>query len=134
MTSGQALLTDETLKNKPSLLKHFTGQRHRAFKKLSGAFAGGCAEAVQVEEAKREGPRRRRAGGGRKSALPTLDDILVFILVYFKDYPGQVGQGYCFGLGAGQANEWMQRLTPGLNQALGYEGQLPARQSQPTAQ
>jgi len=34
-----------------------------------------------------------------------------------------------FGLGQPQANEWIQRLTPILNRALGYEKQLPARQS-----
>jgi hypothetical protein len=41
----------------------------------------------------------------------------------------QVLQGFLFGMGQPQANEWIHRLTPVLNQALGYEKQLPARQS-----
>jgi hypothetical protein len=41
----------------------------------------------------------------------------------------QVLQGYLFGMGQPQAHEWIHRLTPILNQALGYEKQLPARQS-----
>src|SRR5260370_176350 len=73
---------------------------------------------------------RRAVGGGRKSTLRTLDDKLVFILFYFKYYPVQLVQGFFFGLGAAQANEWIHRLTPVLNQALGYECQLPARRAE----
>jgi hypothetical protein len=32
-------------------------------------------------------------------------------------------------MGQPQANEWIHRLTPILNQALGYEMQLPAREA-----
>ena len=39
-------------------------------------------------------------------------------------------QGYVFGMGQTQAGEWIHRLTPILNQALGYEKQLPARKAQ----
>jgi DDE superfamily endonuclease len=37
--------------------------------------------------------------------------------------------GFLFGMGQPQANEWIHRLTPILNQALGYEMQLLARQT-----
>jgi hypothetical protein len=36
-------------------------------------------------------------------------------------------QGFLFGIGQPQANEWVHRLTGVLNQALGYEQQLPER-------
>jgi len=36
-------------------------------------------------------------------------------------------QGYLFGLGQPQANEWIHRLTGVLNQALGEEQHLPER-------
>jgi hypothetical protein len=39
-----------------------------------------------------------------------------------------MAQGFFFGMGQPQANEWIHRLTPILNQALGYERQLPARE------
>ena len=54
---------------------------------------------------------------------------LLFILFYFKFYPVQEVQGYLFGMGQGQAWDWIHRLTKILNQALGYEKQLPARKN-----
>src|SRR5579859_7843003 len=128
------MITYENLKNKPSLLKDFTGLSHRAFKKLMGALARAYGEDLAAREGQRATPRRRQAGGGRKGALVRLEDKLVFILFYFKYYPVQVVQGYFFGMGQAQANEWIHRLTPVLNQALGYEGQLPARQVQTAEQ
>jgi hypothetical protein len=59
---------------------------------------------------------------------------LLFILFYFRVYPEQEVQGYVFGLGQTQEDEWIHRLTPILNQALGYEKQLPARKAQDVAQ
>ena len=128
------MITYDSLKNKPTLFKSFTGLSHRGFKQLKRAFARAYADAVAGREGQREAPRRRRIGGGRKSTLRTLDDKLVFILFYFKHYPIQLVQGYCFGLGAAQSNVWIHRLTPVLNQALGYECQLPARQAQTAEQ
>ena len=48
-------------------------------------------------------------------------------MFYFRFYPTQEALGYFFGIGQTQANEWIHRLTPILNEALGYEQQLPAR-------
>jgi hypothetical protein len=70
----------------------------------------------------------RAYGGGRKAKLNELADKLLFILVYFRIYPTQAVQGYLFGMGQPQANEWIHRLTRVLNQALGYEKQLPERE------
>ena len=52
----------------------------------------------------------------------------MFILVYFRLYPIQAVQGLLFGMSQPQANEWVHRLTPFLNAALGHQQQLPARQ------
>ena len=78
-------------------------------------------------ERKRSQPRQRRRGGGRKSAIPTVQDKLLFILVYFRIYPLQVVQGLLFGLSQPQANFWIHRLTPILEKALGQRLYLPAR-------
>jgi len=42
--------------------------------------------------------------------------------------PIQAVQGLLFGMSQPQANEWVHRLTPFLNAALGHQQQLPARQ------
>jgi hypothetical protein len=59
--------------------------------------------------------------------LPRIEDKLVCILLYFRRYPVQMAQGFFFGMGQPQANEWIHRLSPILKQALGYEMQRPAR-------
>jgi hypothetical protein len=48
-------------------------------------------------------------------------------LFSFKVETLQTVQGFFFGMGQAQACEWVHRLTPVLNQALGFEHQLPAR-------
>ncbi len=51
----------------------------------------------------------------------------MFILFYFRQYPTQEVQGFLFGLGQAQANQWVHRLSTVLNQALGEEQHLPER-------
>jgi hypothetical protein len=118
----------EELKKRPSLFKNFTGLSLEGFYELLAAFRRAYEEDLERRDVERERPRQRKRGGGRKGRLLTIEDKLVFILFYFRIYPIQVLQGYLFGMGQPQANEWVHRLTPILNQALGYEMQLPARQ------
>jgi hypothetical protein len=120
----------EKIKGKPNIFKSFTGLSVEGFDALKKDFAVAYAATVERREGQRTSQRQRRAGGGRKGAVPSIEAKLVFILFYFKYYPVQVVQGYFFGMGQAQANEWIHTLTPVLNQALGYERQLPARQAQ----
>ncbi|OQY45670.1 MAG: hypothetical protein B6242_09810 [Anaerolineaceae bacterium 4572_78] len=46
-----------------------------------------------------------------------MEDKLVFILFYLRFYPIQVVLAFLFGMSQAQANEWIHRLTPILNQA-----------------
>ena len=119
------MLRYERLKNKPKLFKCLTGLSVEAFNKLLPAFR----QTYQEDLKKRGEPRQRRPGGGQKGALGTIENKLVFILFYFRMYPVQMAQGFFFGMGQPQANEWIHRLAPILNQALGYEMQLPAREA-----
>ena len=75
--------------------------------------------------------RQRRVGGGRKSRLATVEDKLVFILMYQKTYPIQSVQGLAFGFSQPRANELIQELTPLLQEALKRLGYAPERD--PTA-
>lgn len=119
----------QQLKAKPAVFKSFTGVTLGAFVELLPAFRQTYRDDLDRRDQQRAVSRQRQRGGGSKGALPTLEDKLVFILCYFRLYPVQVLQGYLFGMGQPQANEWIHRLTPVLNQALGYEKQLPARQN-----
>ena len=123
------MLNYTKIANKPRIFQSFTGLTLAAFGHLLTAFGQAEEQAWQHQETQRPNPRQRRPGGGRKPTLVRLEDKLVFILFYFKVYPTQEVLGFLFGMGQSQANEWVHRLTPLLNAALGYEQQLPARQA-----
>lgn len=123
------MLSYAKIQNKPRVFQCLTGLTLQAFLRLLPAFSRAYEQALDQQDVQRESPRQRRRGGGRRSALATMEDKLVFILVYFRLYPIQELQGLLFGLGQPQANEWIHRLAPILNTALGYEKQLPARKA-----
>jgi Helix-turn-helix of DDE superfamily endonuclease len=59
--------------------------------------------------------------------LPTPEDRLLFILVYLKTYPLQVGQGRLFGMGQSKAHQWIHALLVVLRATLRGLGDAPTR-------
>jgi hypothetical protein len=127
------MITYNNLVQKPAVFQSFTGLKLAAFAELLSVFEQVYAGDLDQRDAQRKGGRQRQRGGGRTGALSGIEDKLVFILVYFRFYPVQVLQGYLFGLSQPQANDWIQRLTPILNAALGQDQQLPARRAKDIA-
>lgn len=121
------MLTYETLKQKPKKLLALTGLARREIDELLPAFAMAL---MAAEEQARSRPKKRRraAGAGRKPALRTVEDKLLFVLVYIKTYPLQVVQGQLFGMSQSSANEWIHFLLPVLREALDTLGMLPERE------
>ena len=114
------------LKRKPKTLQSLTGLNPQEFSILLKSFELAWEETLALSV---DHPNRQRSyGAGRKSELSLVEDKLLFILVYFRLYPTQVVQGYLFGFSQAQANEWVHRLSPLLNQALGREQCLPERE------
>jgi hypothetical protein len=74
------------------------------------------------------GTRRRRPGGGRKGALPTMRDKLLFLLYYFKVYPTFDVLGTQFNMGRSKANENLYKLVPVLYQTLVHLEVMPLRE------
>jgi hypothetical protein len=128
------MLNFAQIKSHPRVFQALTGLSPKAFAQLLPAFGQVYEAALPIADAQRPKPRQRRRGGGRKATLHTLADKLVFILCYFKLYPTQDALGFFFGLSQSQACAWIHRLTPLLNQALGSEKQLPAREPADVAQ
>jgi hypothetical protein len=62
------------------------------------------------------------------SPLPTIEDKLLFILVYLKQHPTQTLHGYLFGMSQSNANKWIQVLHAVLNRAVDQHGSLPHRE------
>jgi len=124
------LIKFQLLKKNLAAFQCFTGLNLAAFYELLPAFEQAYEADLDQRDKARARKRQRERGGGRNGALSGSENKLLFILFYFKVYPVQEVQGYVFGMGQTQAGEWIHRLTPILNQALGYEKQLPARKTQ----
>ncbi len=117
----------EQLKTKPAMMKCLTGLTVEGFLALLPAFAAAYDVDLSQRDEQRGAARQRERGAGQKGALCHIADKLVFILFYFRLYPVQMAQGFFFGMGQPQANEWIHRLRPVLRAALGSDLQLPAR-------
>jgi len=74
------------------------------------------------------GTRKRRPGGGRKGALPSFRDKLLFVLYYFKVYPTFDVLGTQFNMSRSKANENLYKLCPVLHEALVYLNVMPYRE------
>jgi len=78
--------------------------------------------------------RTRAIGGGRHGQLASMEQKLLFVLVYQKTYPLQVVQGELFGMSQSGANRWLHCLLPILQEALKVMGVAPERDGRQFAQ
>jgi hypothetical protein len=121
------MLTFEKVRDKPTVLQQLTGLSPEAFGDLLPSFLQALAFQARMADATRPTPRKRQPGGGRKPLLHDPADRLLFILFYFRIYPVQRVQAFFFGMSQTQVCDWVHRLTPVLNMALGAEQHLPER-------
>jgi hypothetical protein len=104
-----------------------TGLTPKEFKLVLPAFERAYAASYPVTKTVTRVARQRQAGGGRKGVLGPPEQKLLFALVYLKTYPLQVLLGEVFELSQPQANHWIHRLLPVLQQALKDLGVSPER-------
>ena len=124
------MLTYETLKTKPRKFVSFTSLTSEEFALLLPAFERAYLKKYPESKTKTGKARARQAGGGRKGSLASMEQKLLFGLVYQKGYPLQSVMGELFGMGQSQANEWIHSLLPILKQALDDLGFEPERNPQ----
>lgn len=104
-----------------------TGLTLKEFNALLPAFATAYECQHSSNRTKAGSKRRRQRGGGRRGALVTIEQKLLFILVYQKTYPLQVVMGELFGMSQSGANQWIHRLLPMLRKSLATIGVMPER-------
>lgn len=121
------MLSYHTLKERPRDCLAATGLHPAEFEQLLPAFAAAYATRYPAERTLAGKARRRQPGGGRKGQLGDAADKLLFILSYEKTNPLQTMHGLQFGLSQGQANYWIHRLLPVLQDALRALGHAPER-------
>jgi len=104
-----------------------TGLTLKEFEVLLPAFRRAYERQYPLNRTLAHRPRKRRTGGGRKSSLDSVEQKLLFVLVYQKTYPLQVLLGETFEMSQARANQWLHRLLPVLHQALEDLGVMPER-------
>jgi hypothetical protein len=120
------MFTYDAVKDNPDLLRAMTSLDRNEFEELLVPFQTAWEAYVQ-QASPSDQDRQRQAGGGRKPALRTTADQLLFILHYFKNYPLQEVLGFEFGLSQERACEWVHILSSVLKQALAALKELPER-------
>lgn len=121
------MLIYEELKENPRKFVSFTSLTPNEFDLLLPAFERTYLRKYPASKTKAGGVRKRKAGAGRKGSLVSIEQKLLFALVYQKSYPLQSVMGELFGMGQSQANEWIHCLLPILKQALDDLGYEPER-------
>lgn len=109
----------------PAHFHRLTGITSSEFDQVFDKFKSSF-EAYERKRAKNP-QRKRKYGGGRHATLVSLEDKLLFILVYVRIYPLLFMQGVLFGIGEQNACIWVHRLLPLLDEALGFAHRRPDR-------
>jgi hypothetical protein len=121
------MLTYQELKENPRKFVSFTSLTPGEFDLLLPAFERAYERKYPVSKTKAGTSRQRKTGAGRKGSLSSIEQKLLFALVYQKSYPLQSVMGELFGMGQSQANEWIHILLPILRDALDNLGYAPER-------
>lgn len=121
------MLTYEKLKKNVRQFVSLTSLTPEEFEYVLPAFEEVYWQVFPETRTKTGQKRERKSGGGRKGALASIEQKLLFALVYQKGYPVQSLMGELFGIGQSQANEWIHTLLPILKQALDDLGYEPER-------
>ena len=125
------MLTYAELKEKPKEFLAATSLYPEEFEKLLPIFREKLSAISPSSVWTQSGQtRKRRAGAGPKERLQTVEDKLLFILVYQKTYPLQSMHGLQFGLSQPRTNYWIHCLLPILQQTLAAMGMTPERNPQ----
>jgi DDE superfamily endonuclease/Helix-turn-helix of DDE superfamily endonuclease len=117
------MLSLERIFKSDRLMRAMSGQTRKAFEELLPSFSRAYEQSCLNPDVKRQ----RAPGGGRKATLQTSGDKLFYILLYCKCYPTFDLLSVLFEFDRSCAWDWVHRLLPVLEQALGYKQALPER-------
>jgi len=115
------------LSRKPKQFHALTGYTLEEFEALLPAFVISFLAYVQAYTLEGKKRQKRRYVTYKNSPLPTMEDKLLFILMYLRKATTQDIFGEVFGMSQPVVNQWVHRLHPCLNQALAELGEIPAR-------
>ena len=119
------MFTFDKLSKHPRVFQRMTGLTLEEFNFLLDKFQSSWQIFVREEFLSKE--RKRDFGGGRHSRLHSLENKLLFILIYTRIYPLMIVQGLFFGFEDSRVCEWVGRLLPVLDRSCGFAHVRPRR-------
>ena len=117
----------EVLKDKPKQLLSLTGFTPEEFSALLPAFSESFSLFVETKTLDGKTRKKRQYTLYKNSCFSSIEDMLLFILIYLRKAMTQDVLGAVFGIDQPVANKWIHLLLPIVNEALGDLGELPAR-------
>ncbi len=117
----------EVLKEKPKQLLSLTGFTPEEFSTLLPAFSKCFSVFVRTKTLDGKDRKKRQYSLYKNSCFSSVEDMLLFILIYLRKAMTQDVLGAVFGIDQPVANKWIHLLLPIVNEALGDLGELPAR-------
>jgi hypothetical protein len=107
-----------------------TGYTLEEFHALLPAFYTSFLKHMEIYTLEGKKRRKRRYVDYFNSPLPTIEDKLLFILMYLRKATTQDIFGEVYKMPQPVANKWIHVLHPCLNQVLAAVGEKPARSGQ----
>lgn len=118
------------LSKSPRKFLAMTGYTVEEFQALLPQFRAQFEKYVETETLDGKPRTQRRYSDYKNSPLPTIEDKLLFILIYLKQGATQEMHATLFEIYQPDANNWIHLLHPILNQALATLGELPVRKAE----
>ena len=119
----------ENLKDKPKRFLSLTGYTLEEFAALLPHFSQRFLAYVETHTLEGTPRKKRKYTAYQNSCLPSLEDKLLFILIYLRQAMTQDVLGELFDMAQPVVNKWIHRLLPIVNRALADLGELPLREA-----
>lgn len=119
------MLTYHSLSKHPKRLERLTGITLEEFNRILPTFNRLWHKRANNTYLVKD--RKRAFGGGRHARLFTVEDKLLFILVYVRVYPLLFIHGLMFNLAESKSCKWVHRLLAVLDETLGAVHARPHR-------
>ena len=119
----------ENLKDEPKKFLSLTGYTLEEFAALLPYFSRRFLAYVETHTLEGQPRKKRKYTTYQNSCLPSLEDKLLFILIYLREAMKQEVLGELLGMAQPVVNKWIHRLLPIVNGALADLGELPSRET-----
>lgn len=124
------MISYNELSANPRKFLAMTGYTLEEFQALLPHFQAQFEEFVETQTLEGKARTKRKHSTYKNSPLPTIEDKLIFILIYLKQGTTQEMHATLFDMHQPDANQWIHLLHPLLNQALAALGELPVRDAE----